>query len=271
MWLRPIVKSCVGSVALVLAAAAVLAGARLLPWWFDPRVPGAAAWVFGRGLLSVALAVAVALGVPVGMALAAARLSERGERLALLSTGRSPWALSVRAAVVPLVLVAGFTAASTSLGQRARTATTAHDLIAAARDACTVDAPLASIPGTEAAFVLRDGVPVFAVGIPGVVLFARDVVVEPGAGILRDVELFLRGPPAIRLHVGEARARGLDLPGHPAGVPAAPTLIGSAFLTLVASVALFFGLLRRGEDRLPIAIGLAVALAVPGLAALGLG
>lgn len=265
MWLRPVVRSCLVAVAVVLAAAATLALVRLLPWWLDPRVPGRAAWVFARGLGSVALAVSAALGLPLGVALAAARLSERGERVALLATGRSPAALALRAAAIPVAFAALISGSASLLGLRGDGLQTAGDLVTAARAACRPEVPVVSIPGTPAAFVQRDGRPTFAVATTGAALFGEDVTLQKDGAVVRSAELLLRGPPEVRVRVGEARVIGVDLPGHPAGVPTTRALLASGAAAAVLSALLFFAIFRRGEDRLVVAVALSIVAAAPAL------
>jgi hypothetical protein len=86
----PALRAAAVATGLLLLAASVGAGVRLLPWVLDPSIPSGSLAPFAKSLLSVGVEAALLIGWPVGWALAVQRLVDRGEARVLASLGESP-------------------------------------------------------------------------------------------------------------------------------------------------------------------------------------
>jgi hypothetical protein len=86
----PALRAAAAATGLILLAACVGAGVRLLPWVLDPSIPSGSLGPFAKSLLSVGVEAALLIGWPVGWALAVQRLVDRGEARVLAALGEAP-------------------------------------------------------------------------------------------------------------------------------------------------------------------------------------
>lgn len=204
--------------ALVLALGVAAGLVRVLPWLVAPRVPLAVALPFARGLAAVALETALLAAPPIGWALGAALAVERGEARALLALGASPARL-VAGSVGGLVGFASLAALAAALWGRDASAPgrMARDLLAASRSACAeADAPTAvDVPLVRASWACFPGdAPRVVTELPGGggVLSAASLAPSDDLRAIDASDLYalVGSDGALRLHVREARVRGLS-------------------------------------------------------------
>lgn len=250
---------------LVLVAAGLAAAVRLLPWLLDPRVSPQMALPFARSLIALALEAALLVGWPIGWALAANRLVERGEALALQSLGESPWATLRRLALQAGAFAALLAAASYVGGRDAREpGRVVTELLEEGRLACEA-APGTSalaVPFAGTSWLCRPDAPPRLVGrapgaLSGVFFSARAARV---AGDLRQLELDdarlalpIAGASGAGLgvvHVGALALRGLPPWAQASSLP---SWLRAALLALsgllAASLAARAALARRPARR----------------------
>ncbi|MCU0655886.1 MAG: hypothetical protein MUF64_11570 [Polyangiaceae bacterium] len=192
---------------LVLGAAAGLV--RLLPWLLSPSVAPRISLHFAASLALASGEVAAAAALPLGLCLAAVSLQDRGEGLALLLCGVSPWSLLARA-WRPCLLVAllGLGAGELLRREVARPGAVLQSWLQAARAGCGGRGrEVQEIPGTGASW-LCDGERSVLVWspAPGALVQAREVLVAPAGDVwnLHVSRWSWRGPPEVDLEVGEA-------------------------------------------------------------------
>lgn len=260
-------RASAGVLGVVGALALASAGVRLLPWLLDRRVPLASALVFARGLALVSLEVAVALALPIGFALAAASFSDRGEARACQLAGASPARLAL--GTLPIALVLSLLAVVPNAvwgGAAASSHRTLVDLIDASRGACDARSrPVADVPGASVSWLCAEGAP------PRLARVSRELVVTAATvtldedlrgARLGDVTVALRGPPELRVTVGEARVRGLGGFGDPAGPVGGARTTALCLAAVVSALACATLLLDRGEGRRAVALALGAASAI---------
>ncbi|MDB4936704.1 MAG: hypothetical protein JWP87_3676 [Labilithrix sp.] len=275
---------------LVLLAALVGAGVRLLPWVLDPSIPWATLAPFARSLLAVAFEAAILTGWPVGWAVAAARLVERGEARVLASIGERPiqtvFRLAPQAALFAVMLV--FT--SVALGRDAAApGRIVGALLAEGRAAC--GAPGGEGEGRSHEAPATHAVPFVAatwlcapsgarlVGrapIGGVVFSATGARVSDDLRRidLEDARLALAGSSkaegslTFRIHVGTLTMRGLAPWAQASSIPPWLRAVVVTFSALTAASAAVFALLELRRRRVGTVAAVAIGAAGP-LAALG--
>jgi hypothetical protein len=248
---------------LVLVAAGLAAAVRLLPWLLDARVPLHVALPFARGLAAIALEASLLLGWPIGWALAAHRLVERGEALALQSLGEAPTRTVRRLALQGAAFAALVGAASLVGGRDANEpGRVVTELLEEGRAACAAPRVPSSfaVPFSGTTWLCRPDAPPRLVGrapgaLPGVFFSARAARV---AGDLRQIELddarlaLGAGEPGRTgmVHVGTLALRGLPPWAQASSLP--PTLrsvLLAASGVLAAALAALAALLRRPAPR----------------------
>jgi hypothetical protein len=201
-------RALAGAFVAVLALGAVAALVRLLPWLLDSRVSwgvtGRFAWPLGLAAVEVAAIVAL----PLGAALASADLQDRGEGLACLLCGVSPWWLAARLGAGGVVLAAlGAGAGLLASAEAAHPDATVHAWISAARASCGPRRPVSEVPGLGASWLCAPDASPWLVMTPaeGLVVQARQVTVEQGGRWrLAGSRWSLRGPPEVDLQAAEA-------------------------------------------------------------------
>lgn len=232
---------------LVLAAAGLAAAVRLLPWLLDSRVPVHVALPFARGLVAVALEAAVLVGWPIGWALAAHRLVERGEALAIQALGEAPARTLQKLAPQGAIFAAALAMASLVGGRDAREpGRVVTELLNEGRAACAHAAgPISyAVPFSGTTWLCRPDAPPRLVGaapgaLSGVFFSARGARV---AGDLRHVELddarLALGAPGdprgVVVHVGALAMHGLPPWAQASSLPSP---LRAFLLALAASIA----------------------------------
>jgi hypothetical protein len=253
-----------GAFAATLGLALAAALVRLLPWLLDPRVAWGVAGRFAWPLALTSVEAAAAVALPLGVALGASSLQDRGEGLALLLTGASPWALAARAGWVGALLAALGTAAGALASREVeRSEAAVQGWIDAAREGCGPRRPVSEVPGLGMSWLCEPGAEprLTLTPAPGLVVQARQVAAAPreDAWRLSDARWSFRGPPEIDLQVTEATLALGRLPGagrSPRRWLWAGTLLGSWLLAgaLLAS--------REGRRWIAVALGGACSAAL---------
>jgi len=252
-----------GAFAATLGLALAAALVRLLPWLLDPRVAWGVAGRFAWPLALASVEAAATVALPLGAALGASSLQDRGEGLALLLTGASPWTLAVRTGWIGVLLAALGAAAGTLASREVeRSETAVQGWIDAAREGCGPRRPVSEVPGLGVSWLCEPGgEPRLALApAPGLVVQARQVATpREDAWRLNDARWSFRGPPEIDLQVAEATLVLGRLPGagrSPRRWLWAGALLGSWLLAgaLLAS--------REGRRWVAVALGGACAAAL---------
>jgi hypothetical protein len=262
-----------GVLLVVMAMVTFASVVRLVPWLLDPRVPWGAVSVFARGLLVSGLQIAGAVALPLGFALTAAGLSDRGEARAILLTGTSPWRASASTWPLALVITAMIAATGVVWGREAaRPGRTLGELADSAREGCDGGKRISDIPGTSAAWLCVQGdSPRLAMASETTVITASRVVMteDTRSFALADVEIALRGPPQVNVHVDEASFE-VPRPVVPAS-SLSPLVrgIASAAAAWIGAIAAMATLLATLEGRRLFAVGLGGAAAALPLWVLG--
>lgn len=248
-------SACLGALAAFAGLALVSAGVRLLPWLFDPRVAWGAVWVFARGLLAVAAETSCAVSLPLGYALAAVAANDRGEARACMLMGATPLGLGARtwplllAIAVPAV-VAGFVWG----GQLAEPSRVLGELVSSA--SCGPARRVSDIPGTGAAWLCDDHGARLAIVSGSALATARAVRIAPGTFEADGVQVALRGPPEVRLHVEHATVSGLLAFEAPAGAAGGKRGLALIAAGALSALGLMSTLLASGESRRTVAAAL---------------
>ncbi len=260
---RSALRATASVTGLVLVIAGLAAAVRLLPWLLDARVPVHVALPFARGLGAIALEASLLLGWPIGWALAAHRLVERGEALALQSLGEAPTRTVRRLAVQGALLAAMVGAASLVGGRDANEpGRVVTELLEEGRAACEIATGPSSfaVPFSGTTWLCRPDAPARLVGrapgsLSGVFFSARAARV---AGDLRQIELddarlaFDGGEPgrAGMVHVGTLALRGLPPWAQASSLPPwlRSALLGASGI-LAAALAALAALRRRPAPR----------------------
>jgi hypothetical protein len=252
---RAALRAALATTALVMTAAALAAAVRLLPWLLDPRVPWHVALPFARGLVAIALEAALLVGWPIGWALAAHRLVERGEALAILTLGERPERTIARLWPQGLMMAALLAGASLVGGRDAREpGRVVTELLDEGRAACAAAEAPASfvVPFTGSTWLCRPDAPPRLAGaapgaLSGVLFSARAARVS---GDLRRIELEdphlgfsgFAGAPGARAASITVKLDALAIHGLPPWAQAStlPSPLRALFLALagVASAAL---------------------------------
>jgi hypothetical protein len=280
-------RAAVAAILLVLVAALVGAGVRVLPWALDPSIPWATLAPFAWSLLAMAVEAAVLTGWPVGWALAAARLVERGEAGVLASLGERPLRTVGRLTPQAALFAAALGLTSVTLGRDAAApGRVVGALLAEGRAACappTNGAPAThAVPFVAATWLCAPGGPRLVGRTPlgGLVFTAAGARVSDD---LRRIELddarlalpgggggggASSGELTFRVHVGTLTLRGLPPFAQASSVP--PLLRAAAVTAsgLAASGAAVLALLELRRRRVGAVAAAAVGAAGP-LAALG--
>ena len=211
MFPRSALRAAASVTGIVLVTAGLAAAVRLLPWLLDARVPLHVALPFARGLLAVALEAALLVGWPIGWALAAHRLVERGEALALQSLGEAPASTLARLGPQGVAFAALLAAASLVGARDAREpGRVVTELLEEGRVACAgagATSPSSfAVPFSGTTWLCRPDAPPRLVGrapgalAGGVFFSARSAQVS---GDLRQIEL---ADARLALGVGDASA-----------------------------------------------------------------
>lgn len=218
---------------------------RLLPWLLAPFVTARLSVPFGRVLVEGALEAALVVGVPVGLSIAAARFTERGEYRALSSLGASPVRV-LRGLVIPLVLACTGLALLAATGEREVPGRLAARLLAAGRAACLADKapPRSDVPLLGVSWLCLANGPRAAGRVPGMGEGAWFTAagIEPTEELrslaLRDLSVAGR----LSGHPVSLRVERADIAGLP-GWGRRPLLTGSARATVIGAFAAALGIL----------------------------
>lgn len=241
-------------VTLLLGGAALLV--RLLPWLLDPQISWEIIGQFMRSVALVTLETAGVVALLLGAALAGVSWQDRGEGVALLVSGISPWFLASRGWPT-LVFVA---LVSWTSGEIARRDLASPEVMTtwmdAARHGCDGRVRRVSeVPGTGMGWLCEAGEEPWLVLSPGggSVLQTRQIQPNPeGKGwVFQDMIWSLRGPPEVELRVKTAFLSGLVWPwqgDHPRRWLVLSALLGAWLLGAC--------LLATGEGRRWIAVAL---------------
>lgn len=264
---------------LVLIAALIGAGVRLLPWVLDPTLTNGTLAPFAKSLLAVAVEAAILTGWPVGWAFAVQRLVERGEARVLASLGESP--LRTMARLVPQAMLFVLLLAMTSLvlGRDARAPGRVVDaLVQQGRSDCASTSGnqkvARAVPFVSATWLCSTDSPRLVGRAPlGHVVFnaANAHVSDDLRRIdLDDARLLLGAPEgaAVRVHVGSLSLSGMAPWTRASSVPPFVRALVVTTSGLGTSCAVVLALLRLRRRR----IGSVVAVgfgAIGPLAALG--
>lgn len=188
---------------LTLSAALV----RLLPWLLDTRVAWGVVGHFAWPLILAAVEAAVVLAMPLGAALTSASLQDRGEGLALLLTGTSPWMLAGRWCWTGALMVSLGVGVGERLNREAeRSEGVFQAWLDAAQQGCGPRHPVSEVPGLGVSWLWgAEGAWLVLTPAPGLVVQAREIVASrEGVWRLRESRWSFRGPPEIDLQVEEA-------------------------------------------------------------------
>lgn len=271
---------------LVLVAALIGAGVRLLPLALDPTIPWATLAPFARSLFAVAVEAAVLTGWPVGWALATTRLVERGEAGVLASLGEAPSQTLLRLGPQGALFVAMLAFTSLLLGRDAAApGRIVRALIDEGRTACTQPSTDRDTPATHAVpFVAATWLCAPGPGGPrlvgraplgGVVFTATGARVSDDLRRidLDDARLALptskgEGSLTFRVHVGQLSLRGLAPWAQASSIPPALRAVIVTVSGVAAASAAVFALLRLRRRRVGSVAAVAIGASGP-LAALG--
>ncbi|HEU4407208.1 MAG TPA: hypothetical protein VFS43_18205 [Polyangiaceae bacterium] len=253
--------------ALVLLSATV----RLLPWALAPDVAWGPLGVFARGVLVVGFETALLVSLPVAWALAAASLNDQGEARACLLTGASPWALARATAPLGLLCSIVMLWPSALWGRDAsQSGVVVRGLVRSAREGCDPALrPVSEVPLARATWLCPPEGPARLVASLGTSLVASVEGVRV-ADDLRTlwadgVSLDVRGPPPVHLQARAGVLTGLPPFARAAGPSQKlrPWFVVAGALTGALSV--MASLLRRGEARRAVSLGVGGASSACGL------
>jgi hypothetical protein len=260
--------SAVGALgALVLLSAIV----RLLPWALAPDVAWGPLGVFARGVLVVGFETALLVALPVAWALAAASLNDQGEARACLLSGVSPWALARATAPLGLALALAMLWPSALWGRDASSAgVVVRGLVGAAREGCDPAArPVSEVPLARATWLCPPQSPARLVTSLGTSLVAsvEDVRVAADLRTLwaSGVSLDVRGPPLVHMQAREGLLTGLPPFARTAGPSQRLRPWFVVFGALAGALSSMALLVRRGEARRAVALGVGGASSACGL------
>jgi hypothetical protein len=253
--------------ALVLLSATV----RLLPWALASDVAWGPLGVFARGVLVVGFETALLVSLPVAWALAAASLNDKGEARACLLTGASPWALARSTAPLGLALSLVMLWPSALWGRDASQAGfVVRGLVRAARDGCDPALrPVSEVPLARATWLCPPEGPARLVASLGTNLAASVEGVRVAEDLrtlwAEEISLDVRGPPLVHLQAREGVLTGLPPFARAAGPSQKlrPWFVVAG--ALAGALAVMASLLRRGEARRALALGLGGASSACGL------
>lgn len=244
------------SVGLVLLAACVGAGVRLLPWVLDPSIARGALAPFAKSLLAVAVEAALLTGWPVGWAVATQRLVDRGEARVLGVLGESPHQTVLRLAPQGLAFAIVLALTSLTLGRvAAAPGKVVNALLVEGRAACLAPGPRThAVPFVSATWLCTPETPTIAGRAPvgGVVFSATSARASDDLRrmTLGDARLVLGGgdKPAVRVHVGELTLHGLSPWAQASAIdPAIRAAVVTASAAVAAMASVFLLLLRRAR------------------------
>lgn len=253
--------------ALVLISATV----RLLPWALAPDVAWGPLGVFARGVLVVGFETALLVSLPVAWALAAASLNDQGEARACLLSGASPWMLARSTVPLGLALALVTLWPSALWGRDASAAgAVVRGLVGAAREGCDPALrPVSEVPLARASWLCPPEGPARLVTSLGTSLVAsvQEVRVTEDLRTLwaENVSLDVRGPPLVHLQAREGVLTGLPPFARAAGPSQRLRPWFVVLGALAGALAVMTALLRRGEARRALALGLGGASSACGL------
>jgi hypothetical protein len=253
--------------ALVLLSATV----RLLPWALAPDVAWGPLGVFARGVLVVGFETALLVALPVAWALAAASLNDQGEARACMLSGASPWALA--RATVPLGLLLSIVMLwpSALWGRDASQAgVVVRGLVHSAREGCDPALrPVSEVPLARATWLCPPEAPARLAASLGTNLVASVEGVRVAEDLrtlwAEGISLDVRGPPLVHLQAREGLLTGLPPFARAAGPSQKlrPWFVVAG--ALVGALAVMASILRRGEAKRALALGLGGASSASGL------
>ncbi|MCU0684046.1 MAG: hypothetical protein MUF34_17690 [Polyangiaceae bacterium] len=253
--------------ALVLLSATV----RLLPWALAPDVAWGPLGVFARGVLVVGFETALLVSLPIAWALAAASLNDQGEARACLLSGASPWSLARSTAPLGLVLALVTLWPSALWGRDASGAgVVVRGLVSAAREGCDhARRPVSEVPLARASWLCPREGPARLVTSLGTNLVAsvQEVRVAEDLRTLwaEDISLDVRGPPLVHLQARQGVLTGLPPFARAAGASQRLRPWFVILGALAGALAVMTSILRRGEARRALALGLGGASSACGL------
>lgn len=253
--------------ALVLLSATV----RLLPWALAPDVAWGPLGVFARGVLVVGFETALLVALPVAWALAAASLNDQGEARACMLSGASPWALARSTVPLGLLLSIVMLWPSALWGRDASQAgVVVRGLVHAAREGCDPTLrPVSEVPLARATWLCPPEAPARLAASLGTSLVASVEGVRVAEDLrtlwAEGISLDVRGPPLVHLQAREGLLTGLPPFARAAGPSQKlrPWFVVAG--ALVGALAVMASILRRGEARRALALGLGGASSASGL------
>jgi hypothetical protein len=249
---RPALTRGAAAVLLLGAAALIGASVRVLPWFLDPHIPKDIVAPFARSVGAVALEAAILVGWPTGWALAAHRLTERGEARVFEMLGERPLRTTTRLLPWALPFVLALFGLSYQAGNDAREpGRVLTELIREAREACArAPAPSSfAVPFVDSAWLCVPGqAPVVVVRGPGgVLLSAKDVQFTQDLRALTATDSrLLLGSTAI--HVQSLSLRGLPPWGSSALLSGAQRAWLLVLTGLLAAATACWAALRLGRS-----------------------
>jgi hypothetical protein len=264
-------RMAVAATALVLSAALIGAAVRLLPWVLDPQIPWATLAPFAKSLLAVAVEAAILTGWPVGWALAAQRLSERGEARVLASLGESPERTLVRLAPQAALFALILAGTSALLGREAAApGRVVNALLMEGRAAC-IPGKTHGVPFVSATWLCTEREPrlVGRAPIGGVVFTATNAKVSDDLRRIEldDARLALPmsggGPGVVRVQTENLVLRGLAPWARASAVPPALRALVVTLSAIVAGAAAALAILRVRRRRIGTVAASAIGAAGP--------
>lgn len=212
-------RASVLAITLVMTAAVVSAGVRILPWVLDPTIAWATLAPFAKSLVALAIEAAILVGWPVGWAIATQRLVERGEATVLATLGEAPPTTLKRLLPQGLAIAVVLSLASGLLGREAAApGRVVNALLGKGRTACeSAKGPETfGVPFASATWLCAPPAPPRIVGRApiGAVAFSAT-----GAHVTDDlrridlddaqIALPINPTSAVRVHVATLTLRGL--------------------------------------------------------------